>query len=250
MQPAIISTLLAAGLSLLLWSAPSPALLATCPGDCDADGEVTVDELIQAVNIALGNSGNDICANADANRDGDVTIDEILSAVNALLYGCPQAGPTATASPTEVVATPTATPTTALDPQNPPASATALLTWLRAGVYKSWHAESDRHASGGPHGGSVRTFLNDAVFDSLTAGNAAHPHGAAVVKELYFNTETVQNWAVEIKLEDNSNGGRNWYWYEGLNLADRGLTVCTGCHGNNYRGYVTKDLVLTPFPLQ
>ena len=62
-----------------------------CVGDCNGDGEVTVDELLTMVNIALGTADVSTCTAGDANRDGQVTIDEILAAVNAALTGCPAA---------------------------------------------------------------------------------------------------------------------------------------------------------------
>jgi len=40
------------------------------------------------VNIALGNALPLTCDAADSNHDGQVTVDEILSAVNNALNGC------------------------------------------------------------------------------------------------------------------------------------------------------------------
>jgi hypothetical protein len=40
------------------------------------------------VNIALGNAGVRGCTAGDANVDGQITIDEILRAVNVALNGC------------------------------------------------------------------------------------------------------------------------------------------------------------------
>jgi hypothetical protein len=65
------------------------AATAACAGDCRDDGEVTVDDLIIAVNIALGGASVDQCASIDANSDDAVTIDEIIGAVNIALTGCP-----------------------------------------------------------------------------------------------------------------------------------------------------------------
>jgi Putative Ig domain len=93
-----------------------------CSGDCDGNGEVTVNELITGVNIALGSAGVDACPSFDRDSNGVITIDEILAAVNALLLGCPATPmPTATASATKT-ATPsvTATPTATLTPNQPP----------------------------------------------------------------------------------------------------------------------------------
>src|SRR5262249_48377261 len=60
-----------------------------CGGDCDGGGDVTVDELVKAVGIALGSASLDQCRNADSNHDGDGTVDEIVGAVNSALTGCP-----------------------------------------------------------------------------------------------------------------------------------------------------------------
>lgn len=60
-----------------------------CVGDCNGDGEVTVDELLTGVNIALGSLPIERCPVFDANGDGAVTVNEILVAVNNALGGCP-----------------------------------------------------------------------------------------------------------------------------------------------------------------
>ena len=53
------------------------------------DGEVTVDELIVGVNIALGNQTFDACFCFDPSSDFQVTINELIQGVNAGLAGCP-----------------------------------------------------------------------------------------------------------------------------------------------------------------
>lgn len=60
-----------------------------CAGDCNSNGQVTVDELLTMVNIALGNANVKTCLPGDANHDNEITIDEILTAVNNALTGCP-----------------------------------------------------------------------------------------------------------------------------------------------------------------
>ncbi len=77
--------LVAAGVLFLLGGRAD----AQCPGDCGADGAVTINELVTAVAIALGDQPLDACAAADASADGAVTIDELLGAVRAALDGCP-----------------------------------------------------------------------------------------------------------------------------------------------------------------
>jgi hypothetical protein len=59
-----------------------------CVGDCYGGGQVTVDEILTMVNIALGNLDIASCINGHANGDGQITIDEILSAVNNAVNGC------------------------------------------------------------------------------------------------------------------------------------------------------------------
>jgi len=65
---------------------PTPGL---CVGDCNHDGQVTVNELIQMVNIALGTADVSMCLAGDANADGEITVNEIVAAVNNALNGCP-----------------------------------------------------------------------------------------------------------------------------------------------------------------
>jgi hypothetical protein len=62
--------------------------VSACAGDCNGDGEVPVNELITAVNIALGNSALTACPAVDTGGDGDVGINELIQAVNSALAGC------------------------------------------------------------------------------------------------------------------------------------------------------------------
>ncbi len=59
-----------------------------CVGDCGSDGQVTVDEILTLVNIALGNAEMSDCESSDDNDDSQITVDEILMAVNNALNGC------------------------------------------------------------------------------------------------------------------------------------------------------------------
>src|SRR5690349_13744453 len=74
-----------AALALLLAMA-APAARAQCVGDCNGDNEVTVDEIITMVNLALL-GGVEGCVAGDSNTDGQITVDEILTAVNNALTG-------------------------------------------------------------------------------------------------------------------------------------------------------------------
>lgn len=77
---------------------PTPSVTATptplpiappCVGDCDGGRDVTVDEILTMVNVALGNASISACEAGDANHDGDITVNDIIAAVNAALAGCP-----------------------------------------------------------------------------------------------------------------------------------------------------------------
>ncbi len=78
------------------WGSPDVALLAHalepvaggCVGDCNADGRVTVDELITAVGILLGTAPGSDCSSVACHGEAPVTIDCLVSAVNAALLGC------------------------------------------------------------------------------------------------------------------------------------------------------------------
>jgi len=65
-----------------------------CTGDCDHNGVVTVDEIVEMVNISLM-SGPDMsgalnnCSAADRNGDGRVSVDEIITGIRDALNGCP-----------------------------------------------------------------------------------------------------------------------------------------------------------------
>jgi hypothetical protein len=72
----------------------------TCVGDCSGDGQVTVDEIVTMVNIALGQAAVSTCAAGDPSGDGQITVDEILQAVNNALNGCGSSGECTTATVT------------------------------------------------------------------------------------------------------------------------------------------------------
>jgi len=62
-----------------------------CPGDCDSDLEVKVNELILGVNIALGSTGLESCPAMDTGGNSSVDVDELVRAVSASLIGCADA---------------------------------------------------------------------------------------------------------------------------------------------------------------
>jgi YVTN family beta-propeller protein len=63
-----------------------------CAGDCDADGAVTVAELIRGVNVLLSGARIDSCPAIDADSDQHVTVADLVSAVQQAIYGCSGGG--------------------------------------------------------------------------------------------------------------------------------------------------------------
>jgi hypothetical protein len=63
-RPVLLTWFIAAVLSATQ-CAPATAATARCVGDCDGSGDVTVNEIIIMVNIALGNVGIDTCTAGD-----------------------------------------------------------------------------------------------------------------------------------------------------------------------------------------
>ncbi|MFN8642091.1 MAG: M28 family peptidase [Candidatus Binatia bacterium] len=69
--------------------APTPTRTAApCAGDCDANQEVTIDELLRAVGIALDVEAIASCTAADADGSGQVTVTELIRAVHRALTAC------------------------------------------------------------------------------------------------------------------------------------------------------------------
>jgi hypothetical protein len=85
---------------------------------------------------------------------------------------------------------------------------------------------------------------------SMMAGNAEHPIGAAAVKE-FLQGDALTGWAMYIKTQETSDGGKGWYWYEVFDvtpgasaIGGQGSSTCTGCHSSG------KDFVRVPYPLE
>jgi hypothetical protein len=131
-----------------------------------------------------------------------------------------------------------------------------LHEWLRTGAYKKFAAqESENHPSAGPHtkyGLPVRVYLDSKINASLKAGNSEHPAGSSIVKEMFNANNELEGWAVMVKTQAKSEGGKGWYWYEATSTvpgtkafaSGNGVPLCFGCHGGG------KDFVLTKYPIK
>ena len=149
---------------------------AACAGDCSGDGEVTVNEVITGVTIALGSVEVGACGAMDANGDGQVTIDELIGAINGALGGC------AAATPSASTPTPTATAMPATPTPCGSADGTADVT-----------ASSASPASGqGPLQASCVTVENaGGTRTELTRVSARGTvNGVAFLLQVYFVTAT------------------------------------------------------------
>ena len=90
-------------------------LLPPCVGDCNASGDIQINELITLVGVALGQAEPSTCPNG-VPFAGAVDIASLIQAVNNELSGCRLPTPTATPPPSFTMAgtsTPTDTPTAA-----------------------------------------------------------------------------------------------------------------------------------------
>ncbi len=95
----VLPVLLALGAFVVLGANTAAA---QCPGDCNGDGFVRINELVRAVGILLGSGDIEGCRAVDANNNGSVSVSELVRAVNSSLLGC-NPPPTATPSPTPEV---------------------------------------------------------------------------------------------------------------------------------------------------
>ena len=88
-SPTATATATASESPTALATATATAMRAACVGDCDGNGTVSVDELVLAVNISLGNADVALCRAADADMSNRVSVDELVQCVNNSLNGCP-----------------------------------------------------------------------------------------------------------------------------------------------------------------
>jgi hypothetical protein len=84
----VVGPFLNASTSLEVTGEPIP-----CPGDCNLDDQVHVDELLTGAAIALEHRLLSDCPVFDADDDSQVAIEELVAAVSAALHGCERAAP-------------------------------------------------------------------------------------------------------------------------------------------------------------
>ena len=93
--------------------------------------------------------------------------------------------------------------------------------------------------------------MNEVLESSLRAGSESHPIGSEAVKEMFSADGTLEGWAVMVKTQAGSDGGKGWFWYEVASVepdaapvaSGNGIPLCFGCHSTG------ADYVLSDYPL-
>jgi hypothetical protein len=70
------------------FAVPTPTPASPCAGDCSDDGQVTINEIVQMVDLALGIPSIPLCRRGDGDSNGEITIEEILRAVQSAIALC------------------------------------------------------------------------------------------------------------------------------------------------------------------
>ncbi len=86
-----IVTRLSSGVIPLLFLAGIGAASPLCPGDCNLDRHVTTNEVVTAINIALGYAAPGACWGSDVSdvdEDGEITILDLLTSVATINRDC------------------------------------------------------------------------------------------------------------------------------------------------------------------
>lgn len=75
-------------LGFVIATIPNHGCMLRCRGDCNADGQVGIEEIITGLEIALGRLSPDDCREMDENEDGIVEVAEVVQAVASALTHC------------------------------------------------------------------------------------------------------------------------------------------------------------------
>lgn len=175
-----IATLAILGLAFATGAREAKAQGAVCVGDCNNNGEVTVDDIITMVNIALGTADPSTCSAPCPDGPG-VTISCIIIAVNNATIGCPD---TPTSTPTTTVAstnTPTNTPLTVVITSTPTPTSSPTAT-----------ATSDTPPSDVPGAGLVSSITDVMIATDgtvVTTFTLTDAKGVPIVPVLASNSD-------------------------------------------------------------
>jgi cysteine-rich repeat protein len=165
---------------------------AQCVGDCNADDEVTVNEIITGVNIALGTAAVGSCQVFDADGSGDVTVNEIVAAVNNLLAQCPPSVPTETPLPTLAPTGTAPVGSTGTATASPGATASAMPSSTPTPTAKPMGTSSPKPTDT-PRAPSVTATATATASATATAGTAVCGNGIIEAGESCDDGNTLTN---------------------------------------------------------
>lgn len=175
---------------------------ATCPGDCNGDGMVTIDELVTLVNITLNSADVATCPAGDRDDNGTVTIEEMVLAVATTLRGCPfvptstptTSPPGSTSTPTSSPPGQTSTPTsTPPQPTNTPTTTPPEPTATRAGSTGTLQGTVTNSLTAAPVAGATVT-LSPAIPGITISTAADGTYSAELPIGVYAVTFAKQNY--------------------------------------------------------
>ena len=143
------------------------------------------------------------------------------------------------------------------DPAQTPAVGEAeTAAWLETGSFRNWTCEPEVHRARSPSPHGFNRICSNDVISRNASGSGEWPVGAAAVKQIYdrLTDTTPSGYAVYLKLDPESRGGKNWYWWEKLSgrktISGVGRSECIGCHGDAGSTDMAlpgaRDLVFTP----
>lgn len=124
-----------------------------------------------------------------------------------------------------------------LDPQVPPADAARMAKWLDMWASEQWEkgwvcepepsAKTDGAGAIHVHNDAngENRVCNNARLAAARGGSEQVPKGSAALK---FVGDKIY---AEVKVSDDSDAGKNWYWYApGGSPEGLGIDACLGCH--------------------
>ncbi len=178
---------------------------AACPGDCNNDGRVAVDELRAAMQAALAGASSLGCLNADSNLDNRIHVEEVVAAVASAASGCPP-------------------PPQPIFPSN----------------YRDSFVEVRSCRIGNEHDGyAIRVLANPIAAQAYLDESKPLPVGSIVLKEEFVGTDCRDDsklfrWSVMRKEEAGFDPvDADWHWQrarvDGSLLID-GKGTCISCH--------------------
>lgn len=173
-----------------------------CVGDCNSDGQVTIEEILTGVNIALSTASWERCAAMDRDGSRTVTVEEIIQAVNNALSGCPPA---------------------------PIFPANYAQTFIEV---------RDCRLSTEHEGYYIRVLTDPGAAQAYRDLAPSLPHGTVVVKEEYTRpdcrSDALARWSAMRKQSPGFDADAgDWQWQRvarnGTIVAE-GKATCVGCH--------------------